>query len=270
MATNTFSFPSNTASLGAIAGASGSWLGQANGNNASNNLTISIDQFLNPNPNVKTYEVFETTEDLLALSVTWERIRKQKYSKQASYLVIPPSSITDKVVFDQITVDDRIRANIIRDYYEKKIVWWTLNDIKLTPYRQDLKKFISSDGKTFQGLMKPLAYRLPEFYDYDVAFDELVTECNMDIKPAIKQFETRTLTHIKTLEKYSKRYLNDGIEYWFKDTNNHLTCILIRRDNPLKSLLDNFIKTPINVNGQFKQKYRDTRTFFTVDRYTFE
>ena len=146
------------------------------------------------------------TEDILLLSVVWQRLRQDRdlavrNGNIQGPVTIPssPTSITDGVLFNNITSSDRTKAEKIRDYYSKKIVWWTLNDIRLSNFRQDLKKLIQSDGKVFQENMKALAYRMPEFYDYDTVFDEMFLNYNATIQQSKHQdFVTKKLKLVKT------------------------------------------------------------------------
>ena len=93
---------------------------------------------------VKRYEVIETTEDVLALSVAWKRLRDNK-DKSSHYIGI--TSLLDDNLFRRVEESDRVRANEIRDYFSKKIMLWSLKGIKLTKYRQDLSTFIHGNDK---------------------------------------------------------------------------------------------------------------------------
>ena len=125
------------------------------------------------NDNVKKYEIFEVSQDLLVLSTCWYRLRKEKKASNISKL-------TDNTLFINIIDEDRIFAGTIRDYYSKKILVWKLKNNRLTSFRQDLSEFINTDGKKFKETMMPLAYRLPEFYEYDIEFEKIVFEHNRE------------------------------------------------------------------------------------------
>ena len=172
------------------------------------------------------------------------------------------------ILFNNITSSDRTKAEKIRDYYSKKIVWWTLNDIRLSNFRQDLKKLIQSDGKVFQENMKALAYRMPEFYDYDTVFDEMFLNYNATIQQSKHQdFVTKKLKLVKTFIR--KRRPSTYKEYWFSDENNNLCTISIFHNNPLIALFDLHSKNPFMIEGIFTRKVRDNREYLTVDKYSF-
>jgi hypothetical protein len=137
---------------------------------------------INRSDYVKRYEVIEATEDILALSVAWKRLRDTTdESIQNGSLHIKVTTLLDDHLFRKIEESDRIRANEIRDYFSKKIMLWTLKSVKLSAYRQDLNKFIHGDGKKVTEELLPLIYRLPEFYEYDIQFDQFKREVNLEI-----------------------------------------------------------------------------------------
>ncbi|MEI6597979.1 MAG: hypothetical protein WCL22_02950, partial [bacterium] len=104
---------------------------------------IFFDQFSNTQ-HVKKYEVFETTEDILALSVTWHRLRPL-ISHGISNIINPsnrPTKLTDSILFKELIQEDREKADVIRDYYSKKLMMFTLKGQKFSNYRKDLNTFI--------------------------------------------------------------------------------------------------------------------------------
>lgn len=218
------------------------------------------------NPNVRRYEVIEITEDLLVLSIAWQRLRTLAKQDGANYVNI--TSLTDATLFNYVTSEDQQKASKIRDYYSKKIMMWTLKGMKLSKFREDMNQFIHSDGKVFKETMAPLVYRLPEFYDYDIEFDSLFTECNKEIKqePRVVRID-KTLSLRKTFvvgKKYNKRK-----EYWFSDSDKNLVTFSVTNDNPLIPLLDNHIKTPIKMYAAYSKRTRDGVEYLMADKYNF-
>ncbi len=212
---------------------------------------------------MKKYEVLEIDEDLLALSTTWKRLR-QEHSNGGAYT--PVSTLLDKELFNYVTNSDRDKANQIRDYYSKKIMMWKLKDTKLSKFREDMNSFIHTNGKMFKNDMIPLAYRLPEFYEYDIEFDILISEHNKIITDKSNK-QTKSLSLKKTFtvgKKYSKRK-----EYWFSDENNNLVTISLTHDNPLLSLLELQCKNTITLSGNYKIHYRDNNQYFVAEKYSF-
>ena len=193
------------------------------------------------NVNVKKYEVFETTEDILALSVTWHRLRPL-ISHGISNIMNPsdrPTKLTDAVLFKEIIQEDREKADVIRDYYSKKLMMFTLKGQRFSNYRKDLNTFIHGDCKVVKEEMMPLVYRLPEFYEYDVGLDEMFLELDTRFEGSQISLSTiKTLTPVKkfTVKRKSRRF----VEYWLKDEENKPYKIEIDSNNELMHLWDYF------------------------------
>ena len=229
---------------------------------------LSIDEFAYRG-DVKKYEVFEISKDLLALSVCWSRYRKER--EQAFNILSPTiTKLLDSELFRLLTAEDIEQANVIRDYYSKKIMVWKLKNINLTPFRQDLNTFIHSDGKTFKESMLPLAYRLPEFYEYDVEFEQMSFEYNKEVKRHDSPFitDSKQLKFVKQLSVNTKRQKRK--EYWFSDAHNNLVTFSIETHNPLFSLLDMTLKNnDINVIGRYRKSMRDGNEYLKVEKFSF-
>ena len=218
----------------------------------SQNSAISLDDTylnnlfknINRSDYVKRYEVIEATEDILALSVAWKRLRDTKNES----IQVGITTLLDDNLFRKIEEPDRIRANEIRDYFSKKIMLWTLKSVKLSAYRQDLNKFIHGDSKKVTEELLPLIYRLPEFYEYDIQFDQFKREVNLEITnfsniDSVKKITT--LTPVTSFYKTNKRVKH--FEYWLKDSNDNAHLITIEPKNPLKHIWDK-----IFTNGQLR------------------
>jgi hypothetical protein len=219
------------------------------------------------NDNVKKYEVYEISQDLLALSVCWARYRKVKDEHGLRPTI---TKLLDSDLFRLVNEDDIAHANTIRDYYSKKIMVWKLKNIKLTPFREDMNTFIHGDGKMFKENMLPLVYRLPEFYEYDIEFEKMSFEYNKEVKrqesPHVT--ERKYLTYIKSLSVNTKRLKKT--EYWFSDNHNNLVQMNIETHNRLYSLLDKVIKSgSIELAGRYGTRKRDGNEFLRVEKYKF-
>jgi len=238
----------NTISLSNISGSSG-YAG-----------TLNIDEFLF-RPDIKKYEVYEISQDLLALSVCWARYRKVKDEHKPNI-----TRLLDSDLFRLVSEDDITQANAIRDYYSKKIMVWKLKNIKLTSFREDLNTFVHSDGKTFKENMMPLAYRLPEFYEYDIEFEKMSFEYNKEVKRQDTSFQSdkKKLKFVKKLVVNNKRIKCK--EYWFSDAYNNLVSLSFETHNPLLSLFDMTIdNTDITIIGTYRKKTRDGSEYLKID-----
>ena len=231
-----------------------------------NTTTVSLADLDFNQPHIKRYQVLEIDEDLLALSCTWQRIREENKQPNAQY--VPIDKLTDIKLVNKLTQQDHDKAALIRDYYSKKIMMWKLTEKKLTKFREDMNHFIHTDGKVFKEEMMPLAYRLPEFYDYDTEFDQLTSEFNKKVTQETRNNrETKTLTLAKTFivgRKYSKRK-----EYWFSDEHNNLVSMSFISDNPLISLLDKYTQSSFKVDTLCVKKYRDNNEYLEANKFKF-
>jgi hypothetical protein len=109
---------------------------------------------------------------------------------------------------------------------------------------------------------------LPEFYDYDIGFDALVTEYNKKVSQDVRNtIGRKQLTLLNTFimgKKYSKRK-----EYWFKDENNNLVTMSFVKDNPLIPLMDLHTTKPFSVNAVFIKRDRDNNEYLEATKLNF-
>lgn len=243
-------------------GTSNAGLLQINGN--SNNSVFSFGEAEGlQHELVRKYEIYESTEDLLALSCAWLRMRKES-KKTGSGINI--SKLIDRQLFKTVNDEDRLLASSIRDYYSKKIMLWKLKNQPLTPYREDLNSFIHSDGLKFVEKMFGLAYRLPEFYHYDVTLDGIFKDKNKELKKLPSSIQL-----IKSLQYVGKTLVDRRSikrdEYWFVDEQNNVSVILLGRDNPLLNIWEQVIQKPIKINGLYYAKNKDGRDYFQIEKY---
>lgn len=224
----------------------------------------ALDDFLGTSyePHVKKYQVFEIEHDLLALSVAWHRLRKEHMNGGA---YTPVSKLLDSQLIKHLSGNDISQAQMIRDYYSKKIMVIKLKGIPMSRYKQDLSTFIHSEGKIFKEDICPLAYRLPEFYEYDTQVDELYATYNREIKSNTSNEKTLKLVKTLTLgKKYAKRK-----EYWFTDEYENLHRLSFLHDNPLLSLLDLCAGKELTIGGKWRKMNKDDREFFINDKPIF-
>jgi hypothetical protein len=220
------------------------------------------------NDNVQKYEVYEISQDLLALSVCWARYRKTRHDSGPQPTI---TKLLDGELFKLVTEEDITQANVIRDYYSKKIMVLKLKNEGFTSFRQDLNTFIHSEGKTFKESMLPLAYRLPEFYEYDVEFEKMAFEYNREVKrnddPHV--VTVKQLKFVKKLSVNTKRQKRK--EYWFGDRHNNLVLLSLESSNPLLSLMDMTVdKNEITIKGTIRKSKRDGLEYLKVDnKFTF-
>lgn len=215
--------------------------------------------------NFKKYEIIESTEDLLTLSCTWQRLRQE--IKSINKVSIRISSMLSDQLFSCIQSEDRAKAVEVREYYSKKLMMMALRDARLSQFRQDLKEYIQSDGKKFAEKFIPLVYRLPEFYDYDTKFDSEVKMLIEKDIPAFKLGRTNTvdvtLYPIKSYTKSNKK--GKFAEYWMKDEKNCGYRFLLKPDNSCLGLWEReFTKDSLSATLVAKSTYRDELPYYEI------
>ena len=263
MANNTYS--SNTITLNGIGGGTGLSISPLSTSSIAMDDSYLNGLFKNIHRSdyVKRYEVIETTEDILALSVAWKRLRDNK-DKNTHYIGI--SSLLDDNLFRRVEEPDRVRANEIRDYFSKKIMLWSLKGVKLSKYRQDLSTFIHGNDKKTTEEILPLVFRLPEFFEYDIQFDTFKREVTLEI-PNFTQLDAHkkitTLKPITSFYKNNKRVKQ--FEYWLKDNNGNAYMIPIEPKNPLKHIWDMmFANDEISIEGTHSPKQYDELQYYQL------
>lgn len=184
---------------------------------------------------IKTHQVYEIEKDLLSLSVCWKRLRE---GKDPSYVSSPTyiGSLLEAELFRRVNDSDIELANTIRDYYSKKLMMWALtSDRQLTPFRKDLSHFITSDGKIFKEEMIPLAFRLPEMYEYDLFVGARISESKnltLNLHPTQYLFLGKVNRTIRKLKK---------VEFWFLNHQRALCRLVVEPNNILVPILENLL-----------------------------
>jgi hypothetical protein len=223
----------------------------------------------NISPQVKKYEVFESPEDVLALSVTWKRLRDNDKHIAGKLL--------DTELFNHINQEDRDKANEIRDYYSKKVMMWKLKgDGKLTPYRNDMNQFVHSNGLVVKENMFGLIYYLPIFYEYDLNLDSVRGQVNINQK--FKKLDderkpraliiTEDLIPVSRIEKKNKR--GTTTQYWFKDSSLDAgVMISVAKGNSLEHLWEYMFDNEkvLKIKGRYIRRYIDDFEYYSVDNW---
>ena len=234
------------------------------------NGTTSFDDLHNTEY-VKKYEVFETTEDILALSVTWNRLRSL-LSYKIDILANPndrPTKLTDSILFREMIQEDRDKANVIRDYYSKKLMVITLREQRISKFRKDLSTFVHGDNKVVKEEMMPLIYRLPEFYEYAMGFDEMFRDLNKQFEHQPKLTIGGDSITLTPLRKFIvKLRTSKFTEYWLKDVENKAYKIEIPIENKLNHLWEHFFEQDsIPLTGYLKHMERDGINYFHLKNW---
>jgi hypothetical protein len=230
---------------------------------------LSVLDTLGTHHAVKKYEIYESPEDLLALSVALHRHNNTVKDPSAKYHRLLTTGL-----FDKVQDSDKTTAQEIRDYYSKKIMMWKLKDSNnMSKYREDLNTFVHSDGLKFKEEMIGLAYHLPLFREYDLQLDYIrsCVDVNQQFKKLDSENKPRTMRltvemePIKKLLKKRKRV--EVLQYWFKDVDLNAACLItLDIKNPLEHIWDNIFdnEKTLKIEGTFIRRNTDDFEYFRI------
>lgn len=237
---------------------------------ATANLTASAFDYnsLLPNENLKKYEMYESTEDVVALSCTAHRMMRDM---QIHY------KVTDRELYTKIQQHDRDKAREIKDYYSKKVMMLKLKgNSKLSSFREDMNKLVHSDGLMFKENMIGIAYWLPYFYEYDLDLDYVKSavtpthdfeKLNNNRVPGTMNLSA-TLTPLKSMKRATKRGKHQ--QYWLRDDKlNAAVNINIEDKNQLQHLWDYLFEneSTLKIKGNYSRCTRDGFEYFSVTKW---
>jgi len=226
-----------------------------------NVLTTPIDIFEDANP-----EVLKFNFDPLALSCCLHRTRNE-------HRMFSFSGITDNALAEHLNFDDKMQADVIRDYYNKKYFWRQLqNNYPLSAFRRTALDFINSNNpREIPFDLVKIIHKLPEFYNEDLILDSVKKGADLHFKDSSTMLtRTKVLTPKNSYHRRSKREKQNY--YWLWDEHNRLCNISVEPNNSLEHLwLDIFNNSSkIKIHGYFFTKERDNFKYYTVSNWTLE
>lgn len=227
-----------------------------------------------------------TSVPLLVLGCTAYRMQRGAPEAANCY------TLTDHVLLSKVTPVDFAMAADIRTHYEQKLLLAMLRTTELTPFRQDLAKFLSSDwpvtsqspSQQSPSQQSPkgnfctphsylgMAYKLPYFYAYDYTLAREVFNGEYStVNGPDTVTEPKKLTFLQKINNDTSlsKHHTGGLEYWFADEHNNRVLLEVRPNNPLLPLFDREITesiaalNTITVSGVFfKSNSRDAMQFY--------
>jgi hypothetical protein len=216
------------------------------------------------NSYVSKYTIFDLKQDVIALAVTNARLKALDGSFH---------KLTDQVLFEKMTSNDKELSIKIREYYKKKFTYLTLASSQRSNYREDLFKLINDDGKKIPENYFGIAWYLPYFYEYDLQRDEIKSQVMIKgakekiykLKNIVNDF---TITPISRLRRKTKR--TDCYEYWFKTVDDFAFMVSAKVDNNLLSLIQYVFnqKIPMVISGKVTCKQIDNFEYFSSTNWT--
>ena len=143
---------------------------------------------------------------------------------------------------------------------------WNLKGIPLTTFRTGLNSFIHSTTKIYPENMFGLAFWLPEFYQYDLAMDNIRSECTSSPKTIGPYVIEDTFTPIKMIIKKNKNRLIS--QYWMKNQSNNAVVLELDPKNPLLSFWEKVYNSNQSfvLRGDITIKQADDFNYFKMGR----
>lgn len=141
-----------------------------------------------------------------------------------------------------VTDDDRVHANDLRKYYAGQMTVDALKGSGLgTPFRRKLYA-ISTHCHEYTKEDTGLLYRLPYFYEEDLALDRLASEFK-----SVEVSVSKELRGVFSLHKRMLRSRRSGehYHYWLKqEGSDYLFNLVVRHDDVLRSLVESLLEKP--------------------------
>lgn len=231
-------------------------------------LSSVYDKFANPeNEYCKKVELYDSKEDVLALSCAWQRYRMITDPK---LLTVTIDNIRSSDLYEMVRDEDKQKAADIRDYYQKRIMLWKLSGKTLSKFRTDLERFVQETGYRYLDSDTGMAYKLPEFYDYDVVVDALKDKYVDTTETLLRQNSGFVTLQPITILNRKLRGLNNNV-YWFKlHGRNTLAQYTLLKSNPLRSFFESIFNNSMQLELNCSLNITDREGFrcFFIDKIT--
>ncbi len=178
-------------------------------------------------------------DDPLALSCASYRIYKNEPARRFVNI--------DTV---KATAEDRAHAQAIRDYYNARYTMKALRGRNLTEWQQKAAQFLSGLYRLNTDELGML-YKLPYFYEEDLAIDSIISETVTCWAPE-NRFATEEQLTLIPLRRVlvTRKGATDIVHYYYLDQNQHAVMIACPATNQLNSMMEGlFRQSKICVKG---------------------
>jgi hypothetical protein len=172
------------------------------------------------------------SDDPLALSCASYRIYKNDSARRFTDL--------DSL---KATQEDRNQAHAIRSYYSNAYTMKVLKGRPLTEYQQKTAEFLSGLYHLTTDELG-LLYKLPYFYEEDLALDTVIAQTvNVEFKlPHLSEMTEYTLTPL--IEILKSRKGAEIVEFVYRDQHNHAVIIVVRAGDNMAHMLRGLFRQP--------------------------
>ena len=153
----------------------------------------------------------------------------------------------------QISAEDRQVSAELRKYYADRIMMTMLGNNNISAFRRKLYGVVTNSlslNKTDIGLL----YRLPYFYEEDLALDRVVVQT----QPVMRREPTERIHGLFTVIEriYRSRRAGDYTQLWMTRKGSTAPYMLtIKADNPYHKLVVNLLEQPRELSAWAHVKY---------------
>jgi hypothetical protein len=145
-----------------------------------------------------------------------------------------------------VTEEDYIQANKIREYYSKKYFWKSLkSNGPQSEYRTNALRLLSiNEGWELTDREVGLFVKLPAFYAEDRIYDSFITKLKTDKNTYSGTVHTEKVETLEYIDKTMRWQGKRTVSYWFKNADNKLFGYTTSYNHPFNVLFEEKISTP--------------------------
>lgn len=143
------------------------------------------------------------------------------------------------------TAEDRARAQAIRDYYNARYTMKALRGGTLTEWQSKAAQFLSGMYHLNTEELGML-YKLPYFYEEDLAVDEVIAEtatCAVTAENRFAAEEQLTLTPLRRV-LVTRKGTADVVHYYYLDQDRHAVMVSCPATNQLNAMMEGLFRQP--------------------------
>jgi len=228
-----------------------------------NSMIQGLTKDTEASPWVRKVMTLELDHDILALSCAWHRVRNG-----AGY-AHDVRGLTDNRLLSYLETQDHERADRIRNYYSQRGTMWGLHGTHLSEFRKRMLEFVSGDGRRLPEDWLGIAYRLPEFHEYDSSLDNLRQQYFVNEAP--RKSGIRTLPVIFRGKLARRNRNHRAYDYWFEiQGENQGLQIRVAHDNALLGVWESLLDTrpSLMLNGKVEYGSQVGFGHYVMSKYT--
>lgn len=231
-------------------------------------MNITVDDSISIFSSTYKEEIKEFKDDPMVLACSLKELVE---TQQNFY------PLDDLRVIENITEEIRELAERVRKYYTKKFFWQNLTgNGKLSDYRSRVCYLLENHVRTCKEQDVGIYYKLPYFYQEDMAYEDFKQRYNTTDVPRVMQgvFPARSttksqlkLTYLKTTtSRQKKRNLH---RFWFTE-GTYLFNIEITNDNPLLEMFTQLVveKMTITLDTYYNVDRLDQMYFYKLYKFS--